>query len=84
MKNAPENSKPIFCKYLYDMTYLLLLSEYCDIPCKYYKDMFDVNVYVKHVPETERNNIEVSFKKFLPQAMRQKYIENKGPKGRSR
>ena len=77
LENAPNNSKPIFCKHLYDNTFILLLKEYNRIPYKYYKNMFDVNVYIKHVPEEERNNIDVSFLRFLPDEMRQIYLQKK-------
>ena len=75
--NAPENSEPLYCTYLYDNTYFLLLKEYVEIPCKYYKELLGVDVYIQYVPEGKQNNIDVLFSRFLPDEMRQKYLNKK-------
>ena len=73
IQNTPEELNPLFCKYLYEDTYFLIVGNQNTIPKDYFKKLFDVNVYIKTVSKDESKHIDVTFIRFLPDLMKQKY-----------
>ena len=70
---TPQEALPIFCKYLYEDVFLLIINRNITIPRDKF-DILNVSVYIKYVPQKECNNIDVAFQCLLPQEMRRRYI----------
>ena len=76
MEQTPNEFKPIFCKYLYDDLYLLVIQSENRIDLSIYKNL-NVSIFVKSISQHETGNIELTFHLLLPEEMREKYKSEK-------
>ena len=77
IQNSPEELKAFFCKHLYDDVYMLLVKKEFAIPHDYFRELLDVSVYIKFIPENKMENIEVTYKNLLPPEMKRKCVTYK-------
>lgn len=68
----PNNIKTIFCKHLYDSTFLLVLHSisWCNCDELFKKMQFDI--YVKFIHERQVANIKYTYESLLPEDMKAK------------
>lgn len=73
----PDNIKTIFCKHLYDSTFLLVLHSISLCNCDELFKKMPFDIYVKFIHERQIANIKYTYTSLLPEDMKVKAKKNK-------